>query len=101
MGFLKNLFAKQKEIDISAKEVRIESTPSTSQIDSMREQFAIENEKNERILEIQRKYENGEYDLSRLTDEEVTDLMYLYHAQVNELKKKKESLTKKLARMKV
>ena len=101
MGFLQNLFAKQKEIDISAKEVRIESTPSTSQIDSMREQFAIENEKNERILEIQRKYENGEYDLSRLTDEEVTDLMYLYHAQVNELKKKKESLTKKLARMKV
>ena len=53
------------------------------------------------MLEIQRKYENGEYDLSMLTDEEVTDLMYLYHAQVNELKKKKESLTKKLAKMKV
>lgn len=101
MGFFKKLFAKEKNIEVPEREVLIESAPSLSQIDLMREQYAGEKEKSDRMLEIQRKYENGEYDLSMLTDEEVTDLMYLYHAQVNELKKKKESLTKKLAKMKV
>ncbi len=101
MGFFKNLFAKEKDIEIPQREVLIESAPSLSQIDLMREQYAGDKEKSDRMLEIQRRYENGEYDLSMLTDEEVTDLMYLYHAQVNELKKKKETLTKKLAKMKV
>ncbi len=100
-GFFRNLFGKKDDVELPTKEVVIESAPSPSQIDLMREQYADEKEKNERMLEIQRKYENGEYDLSMLTDEEVTDLMYLYHAQVNELKKKKETLTKKLSKIKV
>lgn len=100
-GFFRNLFGKKADVELPTKEVIIESAPSPSQIDLMREQYAGDKEKSDRMLEIQRKYENGEYDLSMLTDEEVTDLMYLYHAQVNELKKKKESLTKKLAKMKV
>ena len=101
MGLFKKIFSKKNDIEIPQKEVLIESAPSPSQIDLMRDQYAGEKEKNERMLEIQRRYENGEYDLSMLTDEEVTDLMYLYHAQVNELKKKKDALTKKLAKIKV
>lgn len=100
-GFFKKIFCRKTDVEVPTKEVVIKSAPSPSQIDLMREQYADEKEKNERMLEIQRKYENGEYDLSMLTDEEVTDLMYLYHAQVNELKKKKESLTKKLSKLKV
>ncbi len=98
-NFFKNLFGK-KEILIPVEEVHIEAAPSPSQIDLMREKFTEEQNKNARLLEIQERYENGEYDLSMLTDDEVADLMYLYHAQVNEYRKKKENLAKKLDRLK-
>ena len=99
-NFFSGLFGK-KEILIPVEEVRIETAPSPSQIDLMREKFNEVQEKNTRLLEIQEKYENGDYDLSMLTDDEMMDLMYLYHAQVNEYRKKKENLTKKLNRLKV
>lgn len=99
-NFFKGLFGK-KEILIPVEEVHIESAPSPSQIDLMREKFNEVQEKNTRLLEIQERYENGDYDLSMLTDDEMIDLMYLYHAQVNEYRKKKENLTKKLNRLKV
>ena len=99
-NFFKSLFGK-KEILVPIEEVRIETAPSPSQIDLMREKFNEVQEKNTRLLEIQEKYENGDYDLSMLTDDEMMDLMYLYHAQVNEYRKKKENLTKKLNRLKV
>ncbi len=99
-NFFSGLFGK-KEILIPVEEVRIETAPSPSQIDLMREKFNEVQEKNTRLLEIQEKYENGDYDLSMLTDDEMIDLMYLYHVQVSDYRKKKENLTKKLNRLKV
>ena len=100
-GFFKKLFCEKDEVEVPQQEVIIKSAPSPSQIDLMREKYNEEQEKNSRLLDIQQRYENGEYDLSLLTDEDMADLMYLYHAQVNEYRKKKENLTKKLNRLKV
>lgn len=100
-GFFRNLFGRKTDVELPTKEVIIESAPSPSQIDLMREQYSNEKEKNKRMLEIQEKYENGEYDLSMLTDEEIADLMYLYHTQMNDYEKKTEKINKRLSKLKV
>lgn len=99
--FFKNLFSKNTEVEVVENEIMIESAPSPSQIDLMREQYVSEKADAERILEIQERYEKGEYDLSMLTDEEIVDLMYLYHTQTLEYKKKTERINKRLAKLKV
>lgn len=98
-NFFKGLFGK-KEILVPVEEVHIESAPSPSQIDLMRDKFKEEQEKNTRLIEIQEKYENGDYDLSMLTDDEMIDLMYLYHCQINDYRKKRENINRKLNKLK-
>ena len=100
-GFFKKLFCKKDEVEVPQQEVIIKSAPSPSQIDLMREHYANEKEKSERMLGIQQRYENGDYDLSMMTDEEMADLMYLYHCQINEYRNKKEAINKKISKIKV
>lgn len=97
---VKNLFRK-KDVIMSAEEVHITEAPSPSQIDLMRDKFVEEQSKNTRMFEIQERYENGDYDLSLLTDDEMVDLMYLYHCQINDYRKKKAVLDGRLKKMNV
>ena len=92
INFFKNMLKKEDKI-----EVQVEPNKDWSE---NKEKFmkSIQNTENEetRLLELQRKYMNGNIQENELTDEKVEKLSKLFDKQIERLKKSNESRKQKL-----
>ncbi len=92
INFFKNMLKKEDKI-----EVQVEPNKDWSE---NKEKFmkSIQNTENEetRLLELQRKYMNGNIQENELTDEQVEKLSKLFDKQIERLKKSNESRKQKL-----
>ena len=87
--FIKRLFKNKDEDHKKQEEVTIIEKKEINF--NFLNEIKLVKEEDKPILELQKKYENNEIDLSVMTDEEVHELNLLYKKQVAELKKKLES----------
>lgn len=92
INFFKNMLKKEDKI-----EVQVEPNKDWSE---NKEKFmkSIQNTENyeTRLLELQRKYMNGNIQENELTDEQVEKLSKLFDKQIERLKKSNESRKQKL-----
>lgn len=82
--FRKAFYRKTNTIEENV--INIENKPEDNKKDFLN-QIKIEQE-DPNLLSIQEKYENGEIELSSLSDEEIHNLNLLYKRQIEDLKKK-------------
>lgn len=80
-NFFEKIFCKKKDNNIKEKKVNIENNEFKDQIK------VAENEET-RLLDLQKKYHNGEIEGNMLTDEQIDALCLLYDKQIAEIKKK-------------
>lgn len=92
INFFKNMLKKEEKIEVQAE-------PNKDWAEN-KEKFmkSIQNTENEetRLLELQRKYMNGNIQENELTDEQVEKLSKLFDKQIERLKKSNESRKQKL-----
>jgi len=97
VNFIKGIFGKKVEKEISVQAEKIEEKDVKSDfLNEMR----IYKEENEELLDLQSKYENKEIDLGVMSDEEVHELNLLYKRQISDLKKNLEDKKTQLSIMK-
>ena len=92
INFFKNMLKKEEKIEVQAE--------SNKDWAENKEKFmkSIRNTENEetRLLELQRKYMNGNIHENEFTDEQVEKLSKLFDKQIERLKKSNESRKQKL-----
>ena len=79
-NFLKNIFSK-KEINNQDENVSVENN------NEFKENIKITENEETRLLDLQRKYHNGEIEGDSLTNEQIDALCSLYDKQIEEIKK--------------
>lgn len=97
VNFIKGIFGKKVDQKITPQVQSIEFKEKKS--DFIKE-IRLNKEENKGLLELQRKYENNEIDLSVMSDEEIHELNLLYKRQVSDLKKTLEDKKTQLDIMK-
>lgn len=80
-SFFKNIFGKKEE------DIHQEENVSVENNNGFKEYIKITEDEETRLLELQRKYHNGEIEGDTLTDEQIDALCLLYDKQIEEIKK--------------
>lgn len=89
---IKNFFMKLfNKKDIAVEEVEEQQANIHKGNIAFKDNMKVEELNEERVLELQQKYRNGDVNLKELTNEEVDRLCALYDEQIGELQKRIES----------
>ena len=86
--FFTKLFNKQDEVVEVGEEQQDYAQKNNS---AFKDNMKVEELTEERVLELQQKYRNGDVSLKELTNEEIDKLCELYDEQISELQKRIES----------
>lgn len=94
--FLKNLFHKKSENNVSIEESIISGISSKNKKSAFIENLRNVDDTETALLKLQRKFRNGEVKEEELSDEQIDSLCTLYDKQIANLKKLNEIKRQKL-----
>ncbi len=92
--FFRNLFGKKNNDNTGVTD---ENNIVKENNNDFKEYIKLTEDEETKLLELQRKYRNGEIGENDLTDEQIDDLCNLYDKQIAELKKSIEIKEQKIA----
>ncbi len=85
INFIKKILGNKEPKKLSEKAEEIQEQKAKKQF---LDELKLNNAENSELLKLQNQYENGEINLSILSDEQIHDLNLLYKKQVSDLKQK-------------